>query len=132
MFSPGHSQRRLVPFVTEEFDALITYLEPLWPNECRNLDQRRTERLSQLRKEYAPFGFLMAAFTRWPRMVGTPLPEPPLSNRLPPQSPARLAIPAGVLDARGYRELLDAAVTNRDKAMSQFRSALNGDEAQWY
>jgi len=125
-FEPTWIERHLVPFVTDEFDTLITYTEPLLPTEFIDRDPQATERLAQLRERYAPFGVLMAVFTRWARLVGTSLPELPLSARLPPQSRVRLTVPSGILDARGYREFLETALRYRDTAMAEFGVVLKG------
>jgi restriction system protein len=121
-------EHHLVPYVTQRLDPLFTYTEPLLPRAFDALTEEEQAHFLSPKDKYDAFGWLMTTFTTYSRILAkAPLPTLPLRDRLKPGAQAGGVIPLEVLDATGYRELVSAAVSHGDVAISEFRRALKRD-----
>jgi hypothetical protein len=115
----------LSPFVTEHFDTIMTYTEPLLPEAfCKLTDLRRTEFLL-LRERYESFGAMLMMFTTYVRVVGQDIPSLPLRRRLTPEAQSTELMPAAILDSTAYCEFLAAAESYGREAMNAFSKVLS-------
>lgn len=115
-------KRHLQPTVAERCDPLLTYTEPLLPGWFGLLSDDQKNTFIALKRRHDEFGWLMMAFTPYVRMLqDQAFPQLPLRPRIAPVSESA-EIPASVLDAVGYREFLDAALTHSDQVIAEFRA----------
>lgn len=123
-FERSWLEHHMLPTIADRLDKLFAYTEPLVPRRFLEVDDRTVERLKGLRDRYGTFAFLMMAFTPYLYSISeiTEIPTLPLRERA--DDNARRNVPAGILDATGYRELLDAAIALADTATGEFDEAL--------
>jgi hypothetical protein len=124
--------KHLLPTMAERLDALLSYTEPLVPMSFMEVDEAGVARLRALREQHTPFGGLVMAFTPYVRMFGSDRAIPSLPLRESLETERREGIPDAVLDARGYRELLEAAVEHGERVIADFRAALRDGGAPGY
>jgi restriction system protein len=111
--------RFFVPTMTEELDPLFTYTEPLLPRWYHELNEDAQRDFLALREKHAPLGVLLfVLFTSYSRFLGRELPALPLRGNVPAED----GVPANILDAPAYRELLDAALLDGREAIAEFRA----------
>lgn len=110
----------LVPTVTEELDPLMTYVEPLAPAWWGKLNEADQAAYMQAYERYGPLGYLAMSMSRWTRMMDNrKLPALPLRENA--QGDRVRGLPDDVLDAVGYRELLEAMLLHGRAAIEHFR-----------
>jgi hypothetical protein len=100
------------PTITESLDPLLTYAEPFTPKWFLRLSAADQSQYRELHRQYLPFAVLiMAKFSTYSRMINDEEPPPvlPIATWTPEVPEAE--IPAAILQARGYRELLDASLS---------------------
>ncbi len=119
-------QKFLVREVVARIDPLFTYTEPLLPRGFEALDGEAQAQYLALKERYDDFGFLMMLFTPW-HLEWSPVPELPLRVRASAALQESEVIPADVLDALAYRELLDVALPYGEKAVAEFRHVMKKD-----
>lgn len=116
----------MLPTVDERLATLIRYTEPIVPRSFIEVDEEAAEKLKVLIERHRPFSGLLLRFTpimaEWRRGI----PNLPLRARF-----ANLEgkVPDAILDAVGYRELLDALLEHGEAATQQFQDALRAGGA---
>ena len=117
-FEPTWLNRFFVPTLTEELDPLFTYTEPLLPRWYQEASDDAQRNYLALREEHAPLGMLLfVLFSSYSRFLGRELPTLPLRGKVPEEG-----VLADILDAEGYRELLDIALREGREAIARFRA----------
>jgi restriction system protein len=112
----------LQPTVSGRCDPLLTYSEPLLPAWFEVLPDAQKDKFLSLKRRHDEFGWLMMTFTSYMRILqDSPFPQLPLRPRVA-QVMNETVIPDDVLDAVGYREFLDAALTHSDEVIARFRA----------
>ena len=116
-------KRYLQLTVSERCDPLLTYTEPLLPGWFGVLSDEQKDRFINLKRRHDRFGGLMMTFTPYVRMFDddASFPPLPLRPRVTPSSDEAI-LPDAVLDAVGYRQFLDAALTHSDHVIAEFRA----------
>jgi restriction system protein len=115
-------ERFLLPTITDQLDPLFTYTEPLLPRWFSELDERGQHRYLELRERHAPLDLLIfILFASYQQFLGRELPTLPLRGKVPEEG-----VPAAVLDAEAYRDLLDAALPLGYDAIAEFRALRPG------
>jgi len=109
-----------VPTVTDELDPLMTYVEPLAPAWWGNLTEGDQAAYMQAHGRHGSLGYLAMSMSRWTRMLDNrKLPDLPLRAN---EEAARVdGLPEDILDAVGYRELLEAMLLHGRAAIAEFR-----------
>jgi restriction system protein len=109
------------PQLTERRDPLMTYTEPLLPRWFPELPEEEQLAFLALKKKYDSFGWLAMSLSMYFRMLHhQPWPELPLRDHV--NKAEFTDAPQEVLDATGYRELLESAVDYGEKAIGEFRA----------
>lgn len=110
-----------VPTVTETLDLLMTYVEPFAPAWWDMLSDGEKGEYLEAHERYQPLGYLAMMTSRWSRMLEhRKLPDLPL--RANGDDAFRGGLPDDILDAAGYRELLDAMLLHGQAAIAEFRA----------
>ena len=125
-------ERYLLPTMADRLDPVLSYTEPLVPKSFMQVNEAGVARLKELREQHVHFGVLVMEFTPYVRAFGPDRPIPSLPLRDNMEIERQQGIPDTVLDARGYRELLDAAVEHGERVIAEFRSALRDGGAPGY
>ena len=127
-FEQAWIANHLLPAVWHRLDPLFSYTEPLVPRSFIEVDDATVEVLKGLREQYMEFGWLMMTFTPFMHEAldrrGGPSGIPTLPIRPRASADLESSAPDAVLDAVGYREFLNAAVTYGESAIERFRQAL--------
>jgi restriction system protein len=120
-FEPTWMKRFFAPHLTTRLDPLMTYTEPLSPKWFPELPQQEQAAFLALKKKYDGFGWLAMSLSSYNRILRhQPWPQLPLRDHV---NLVELAdAPVQILEARGYRELLESAVTYGEKAIGEFRA----------
>jgi restriction system protein len=115
-------KRYLEPTVTKRCDPLLTYSEPILPAWFGGLSEAQKGEFLDLKRQHDEFGWLMMSFTSYSRMLReSSFPQLPLRARFASLTQDG-SIPDVILDAVGYREFLDAALTHSDAVIAKFRA----------
>jgi len=116
-FSETWVQKCFRPRITEQLDKLFNYTEPLVPRWMLEIPEHEVPTVKQLRDKYERFGWLVLTFSIY-HVVGRPgeLPALPLREHLA----ATAGIPDAVLDAGGYRDLLNEVLAFGTTAIGEF------------
>jgi restriction system protein len=112
--------------VARRFDRLFSYTEPLaHSREWDDLTEEGQKAFVALHFKYGVFGALMMMFTPYASgwVTGGSVPELPIRSRLKDMGETE-PLPDDLLDARGYRDFLDAATAYWQEAEAEFRAAL--------
>jgi len=111
----------LRPTLDARLERLIRYTEPLVPRKFLEVDEAGIERLRALLDRHQAFSWIILPFT----VVGGDMfegtPTLPLRERWPHDLSS---VPDHILDARGYREFLEAIVAHGEGAIAEFHDAL--------
>jgi restriction system protein len=129
-FEASWIKHHLVPTITERLDPLFSYTEPLLPGRFRRLDEPSQRQFLEIRKRHELFGtVLMMLFSSHARMITQrAFPTLPLRAELAKGvAGAERFIPDTVLDATGYSDFLDAALTHGEDATREFMNVLRPD-----
>jgi restriction system protein len=110
------------PLIEKTIDPLLTYTEPLVPRKFTEVDDAAVPRLRSLRDRHMEFAWLMTIFTPFGTYIDPGPPRLPLRERV---VEANKKLPAGILDARGYREFGEATLPYAERAVEDFRDALH-------
>jgi hypothetical protein len=115
----------LLPQVRERFDLIFHYTEPLVPREVADLTDEGQRQFVALHKKHLDFGMLMMLFTpsAYDFINRGRTPELPIRDRLR-TSRDSTALPDTLIDARSYREFLEAATEYGESALAEFRLVL--------
>lgn len=109
-----------VPTITDELDPLMTYVEPFAPAWWGKLTEDDQAAYIQAVERHGPLGHLAMSMSRWTRILDNrKLPELPL--RTTEGAPIVGGLPDDILDAAGYRELLELMLTYGRAAIEEFR-----------
>lgn len=117
-------QTYFVPTVTDKLDPLFTYTEPFAPAWFGNLTDEEQDGFVALVHQHVPVGILTMMLSRWGRISrGIDIPSfPALPLRSAEEPPIdKDGIPDDILDAAGYRDLLDALLHYGHAAIAEFR-----------
>lgn len=116
----------LLPTVADRCDLLLTYTEPLLPQEFELLTELERAHFLALKNRHDLFGHIMMMFTPYARMVVIEeIPKLPLRERLALTENHIDKIPAAILDATSYREFLEAALKHSYYVIAQFQAVLS-------
>lgn len=114
----------LQPTLNGRLDTLWRYTEPIPPYRLLDrLDESAQRAFIGLREAHQPFW--SALFTMFSPFLRMPIPNLPLRARLQDVGDS---VPAQVLDALGYRDLLEAALDYGEATLAQFKAVI--DQAQ--
>lgn len=109
--------------LTERLDPLLTYCEPLLPRWFDGLPDHEQDEYMALKERHDALGYLVMEMTTYLRIFSKgPLPLPPLRSHYADKPEFLAALPADLLDIRGYRELHAALVRHGDAAIVEFRA----------
>jgi restriction system protein len=125
-FTQTWVENYLLVEVTRRFDRLFSYTEPLAnPRQWDDLTEEGQKAFVALHFKYGVFGALMMMFTPYASnwVTGGLAPELPIRSRMKDNGKEE-PLPDEVLDARGYRDFLDAATSHWQQAEAEFRAAL--------
>jgi len=112
--------------VVADLDPLLTYAEPLLPKWFPDLPESDKEEFIALKRKYDEFGWMLMAFTPYVRMLHKEAPPPlPLRGNISSEK----KIPGNILDAKAYREFLEACVAYGVPAIEQFRAIRDRNKA---
>ena len=103
--------------VTERMDRLMTFTEPLFiPPWFMELPEDGKDDYRRVDTKHVPLGVLSMRFSKYHRMLnGDDIPALPLREHPPLDG-----LPDAVLDAGGYRELLEAMIAAGDVALAEY------------
>jgi len=98
-------------------DRLMTFTEPLFiPGWFGELPDEDKDAYRKVDTKHIPLGVLSMMFSTYHRMLNDhDTPTLPLREHSPVDG-----LPDAVLDARGYRELLDAMMAAGDAALAEY------------
>lgn len=117
-------QTYFVPTVTDELDPFLTYTEPLAPTWFGHLKDKEQDAFVALVRQHVPVGSLTMMLSRWGRISrgidNTSFPALPLRSAEEPPID-KDGIPDEILDAAGYRDLLDVLLHYGNAAIAEFR-----------
>jgi restriction system protein len=123
-FEASWVENHLYPLVADHFDELLMLTEPLLPREFNRLTADEKQQFLDLKRQYDDFGVIMLAFTPYARMIrSSSAPRLPLREALLKAGVER-SWPADLLDAKGYREFLQAAEGFSASIVAKFRAVL--------
>jgi restriction system protein len=109
--------------LTEWLDPLLTYTEPLLPKWFSDLPEGEKHAFIALKERHDPMGHLVASLATHMRIFNKqPFPTLPLRGHYASHLEFLAALPAGLLDITGYRELHAELVRLGDAAISEFRA----------
>lgn len=115
-------EKHFVPMVTRELDPLFSYTEPLVPSWLLEVSEADKQVLRDLREKHLPLGRLAMSFTSYARFATqTPFRQLPLRESLGSSMRDLSELPAPVLDATGYRDLLQVILQLGKDAIAEFR-----------
>jgi len=112
------------PTITSSLDPLLTYAEPFTPTWFPRLSEADQSRFLTLRRRYLPFTVLVEVhFTTRTRILRgeSYRPDLPIATWAPEALEASNEIPSAILQARGYRELLEASLSFGHEGIAEFR-----------
>jgi restriction system protein len=121
-FEESWYEEFLSPTIAEKLDPLLSYAEPFFPKWFPALPEEDKQIFLELKNQYDEFGWLVMSFTpyaRWGR--DNPYPSLPVIDRLPQDSDLIAKVPKEILEAKGYREFFDAAISFGEDAIKKFR-----------
>jgi restriction system protein len=111
----------LRPTIDARLERLIRYTEPLVPHKFLEVDDAGVERIRALRDHHAAFSYMILRFT----VIGGEMFKQTPNLPLRASWPAMVGpMPDEILDARGYREFLEGALTHGAAAIGEFHDAL--------
>lgn len=111
-----------IPMVTERLDPLMTFTEPLYPNWVDLLPDDEKRAFFALVKEHLALGVLAMQFSSYSRILrAKELPPLPLIKLFSGDELYK-QLPKSVLEATGYRELLDAMLDHGERGIVDFRA----------
>jgi restriction system protein len=114
-------KKHFSPTITRELDAIIDCTAPLVPDWFIKVPKHEVAVLRSLREKHQPFGLMMLGFTAYSRMFWKDeFPDLPLRDRLTEQFSKSINIPDSILDAMGYRDLLEVVLEHGKRATSEF------------
>lgn len=117
-------EHHLLQTVTERLDSLFSCTEPLLPGRFLHLEGERRERFYGLRRKHEAFGVMIfTCFTSYTRAFGHKAPLPPLPLRTFLKDGVE-NFPDDVLDAVGYRDLMEAVLRHGEAATAEFNALL--------
>jgi hypothetical protein len=120
-FEGSWIENHLRPEITARLDELHAYTAPVLPFEVYNrLTAENAGHFRALKERYDQFGLLVMLFTRYAQAVGKELPPLPLRKLVVEPVPG--TIPDAILDAEGYREFMELAITYGEDAILNFRA----------
>lgn len=109
------------PQIAERLDDLLTYTEPFLELWFPKLSEADKQRYLSLKKQYDLFGRLVMSFTPYAQSRRDEgYPTLPIIDRLSPESDLLAKVPSDILNERGYREFLEAAIEHGEQAVKQF------------
>lgn len=116
-------EKYLSPVITKELDPILGYTEPLVQKWMCEVPDHEVSIIKSLREKYHYFGILMMMFTPYSSFLrATGFPKLPLRDWLKRDSPSLDKIPSEIIDAKGYREFLDACMEYGLKGISEFKT----------
>jgi hypothetical protein len=120
-------ERHLRPLVTKRLDGLMSLTEPLLPSLFDDLSDSAQVEYLAAREKYFDLGALSMLFTTYIKFLSPTIPALPLRDRFQPSSETT-EIPDAVLDATGYRDLLDVLIPFGESAAAELRAILHRDD----
>jgi hypothetical protein len=112
--------------ITDELDPLLIYTEPYTPEWYFGLSESEKVTFLALKHEYAALGWLVASLTRYGRIFRTgQMPRLPIADHLVVHESTMQRIPASVLEAVGFQELLAAILEHGQQAIEEFHEIRN-------
>ncbi len=115
-------EKYLSPVITKELDPIFGYTEPLVQKWMCEVPDHEVSIIKSLREKYHDFGMLMMMFTTYSTFLrARGFPKLPLRDRFIRYSLSLDKIPSEIIDAKGYREFLDACMEYGMKGISEFK-----------
>lgn len=111
----------MLPTVDQRLETLIRYTEPIVPRSFVEVDDDAVEKLKVLIERYRPFSGLIIRFS--PIMVqwGSGVPSLPLRTQF---ASLEGKVPDDIMEAPGYRELLELMLEYGASATAEFNEVL--------
>ena len=111
LFNESWLENYFSPTVTEELDRLMGFTEPLVQPWMCKIPDKDVEIVKTLRDKYLPLCVLAMGFSTYMGMINKrEFPELPIRGRFNDRYKEGAWLPDEVLDATGYRELLNSMV----------------------
>ena len=119
-FEPSWIKHHLLPTLNNRLETLWRYTEPILPFRLLDqLDTNAQRSFMQLREKHQPFWSVL--FTMFSPYLKLPIPNLPLRAQV---HDAGDFVPAPVLDAVGYSDLLDAILDYGEATLAQFKAVI--------
>jgi len=110
------------PYITKKLDPLLTFSEPFAPSWFPELPKQDKAEFLALKDENDLLGVFVMSLTIYPRKLRSQeYPKLPLRS-LPDPDGRFSTFSAEIMDARGYRELLESLVRTGEGIIRQYRA----------
>ena len=111
----------LSPTLDARLKRFIRYTEPFVPQKFMEVDDAGVQRIRALLDRHAAFAYLILHFSAVAEGWVGAFPSLPLRASWPGKVDS---VPDEILDAKGYREFLEAAIAHGEAAVEEFHDAL--------
>ncbi len=123
LFEKKWLKQHFVPSITHELDQIVTLMEPREPDWLYGLPEQFQDDVADFKLKYAGLAALAMTTSKYGMMAGETIPDLPLSDNWAPSLTGSLS--SEIVDAKGYRELLDAMIQMSEDAISELLSIKN-------
>lgn len=121
-FEPSWLENCFTPVITARLDPLMSYSEPFLPQWFPELPEADQAEFITLKEKFDPLGWFAMSMASYSRMFRQGS-YPPLPLKDIPDPTGKFhGLPSEVLNATGYRELLDACLGIGEPAIAEFRA----------
>jgi len=111
------------PTIMERLDRLMGFTEPLVQRWMCEIPDDEVEVVKSLRSKYIGLAVLVMTFTTYSSFLRKEgFPSLPLRKRLTERYDGDIQVPDAVLDANGYREFFEAALSYGEKGIEEFQA----------
>lgn len=120
-FEASWLENYFTPVITARLDPLMSYSEPFLPRWFPELPEADQQEFIALKEKYDSLGWFAMSLSSYSRQLSVGYPALPLANLPDPNGRFR-GIPAEMMNARGYRDLLDIFGNIGEAAIAMFRA----------
>ncbi|RXT40257.1 restriction endonuclease [Bradyrhizobium betae] len=106
--------------MTAKLDPLMSYSEPFLPQWFPSLPETDQQEFISLKETHDPLGWFAMSLSSYSRQLRNDYPSLPLKD-IPDPTGKFNGLPADIMNAVGYRDLLDACLQHGELAITKFR-----------
>ncbi|UFW90480.1 restriction endonuclease [Bradyrhizobium barranii] len=120
-FEASWLENCFTPMMTAKLDPLMSYSEPFLPQWFPHMSESDQKEFLSLKEGYDPLGWFAMSLSSYTRQLRAGYPSLPLKD-LPDPTGKFNGLPTEIMNAKGYRDLLDACLQHGELAIAKFRA----------